>query len=123
MVSAFISTRRLRNLSPKTKIFSSQHLNKFLEFMESRFIDVSVEKIGYTILREYVSGLKESHSPGGVNHYIKVLKILFKFMIEEGVITENPSRKISKLNVERVVISTFPSRLGYKIYGLSCPLR
>jgi integrase/recombinase XerD len=107
MVSAFISTRRLRNLSPNTIIFYSQHLNKFLEFMESQYPDVSLEQIDHTILREYVSGIKENHSPGGVNHHIKVLKILFKFMLEEDVITENPSRKISRVKTDQAVIPTF----------------
>lgn len=107
MVSAFLSTRRLRNLSPNTITFYSQHLNKFLEFIESNYPDVSLEQIDHTILREYVSGLKENHSAGGVNHHIKVLKILFKFMIEEGVINENPSRKISRIKTEQSVIPTF----------------
>jgi len=107
MVSAFLSTRRLRNLSPNTIIFYSQHLNKFVEFLESNYPVVSLEQIDHNILREYVSGLKESHSAGGVNHHIKVLKILFKFMIEEGVITENPSRKISRIKTDQTAIATF----------------
>ena len=107
MVSAFLSTRRLRNLSPNTITFYSQHLKKFLEFMESNYTDVSLEQINHTILREYVSGLKENHSAGGVNHHIKVLKILFKFMIEEAVITENPSKKITMIKTDQVVIATF----------------
>lgn len=107
MVSAFLSTRRLRNLSPNTIIFYNQHLNKFLEFMESKYPDVALEQIDHTILREFVSELKESHSAGGVNHYIKVLKILYKFMIEEGVITENPSKKISRIKTDQAAIATF----------------
>ncbi len=107
IVSAFISTRRLRNLSPNTIIFYSQHLDKFLEFMESHWPYEPVERIGHPILREYVSGLIEKHSPGGVNHHIKVLKILFKFMVEAGVITENLTKKIPKLRAERIVIPTF----------------
>lgn len=107
MVSAFLSTRRLRNLSPNTITFYSQHLNKFLEFVESRYLDISLEQIDHTILREYITGLKETHSAGGVNHYIKVLKILFKFMIEEGMINENPSKKISKINTDQAPIATF----------------
>jgi integrase/recombinase XerD len=107
MISTFLSTRRLRNLSPNTITFYSQHLNKFLEFMESHYPDVSLEQIDHTILRECVSGLKENHSAGGVNHHIKVLKILFKFMVEEGVITENPSKKISRIKTDQAAISTF----------------
>jgi integrase/recombinase XerD len=107
MVSAFLSTRRLRNLSPNTITFYSQHLNKFLEFLDLNYPDFSLERIDHVVLREYVSGLKENHSAGGVNHHIKVLKILFKFMIEEGVITENPSKKISRIKTDQVVIATF----------------
>ena len=107
MISAFLSTRRLRNLSPNTITFYNQHLNKFLEFMESHYPDVFLEQIDHNILREYVSGLKENHSAGGVNHHIKVLKILFKFMIEEGVINENPSKKISRIKTDQAAIATF----------------
>lgn len=110
MMSAFISTRRLRNLSPNTITFYSQHLNKFLEFMESNYPDVSLEQIDHNILREYVAGLKGNHSEGGVNHYIKVMKILFKFMIEEGVLSENPSRKIPRIKTDRIVIPTFTNQ-------------
>jgi site-specific recombinase XerD len=107
MVSAFLSTRRLRNLSRNTITFYSQHLNKFMDFMESHYPDISLDQIDHAILREYVSGLKENHSAGGVNHHIKVLKILFKFMIEEGVIAENPSRKISRIKTDQTAIATF----------------
>ena len=107
MISAFQSTRRLRNLSPNTIIFYSQHLNKFLEFMESHYPDASLEQIDHIILREFVSGLKENHSAGGVNHYIKVLKILFKFMVEEGVINENPSKKIKRIKTDQTAIVAF----------------
>ncbi len=75
--------------------------------MESHYPDVSLDKIDHIILREYVSELKENHSAGGVNHHIKVLKILFKFMIEEGVISENPSKKISRIKADQAVIPTF----------------
>ena len=119
VVSAFISTRRLRNLSPNTITFYSQHLNKFLEFMESHYPDVSVEQIGHSILREYVFGLKKRHAPGGVNHHIKVLKILFKFMVEEGMITENPSKKIPKLKAERIVIPTFSNEQVQAMLGVT----
>jgi len=107
MVSAFLSTRRLRNLSPNTITFYSQHLNKFLEFMESHYPYLFLEQLDHTILREFVSGLKENHSAGGVNHHIKVLKILFKFMVEEGVINENPSKKISRIKTDETAIATF----------------
>jgi len=33
----------------------------------------------------------------GIYEYYKVLKMLFKFMVEEGMVTENPSKKISKI--------------------------
>jgi len=107
MISAFLSTRRLRNLSPNTITFYSQHLNKFLEFIESNYPDVSLDHIDHNILREYVSELKENHSAGGVNHHIKVLKILFKFIVEEGVISENPSKKISRIKTDQTNITTF----------------
>lgn len=107
MASAFLSTRRLRNLSPNTITFYNQHLNKYPEFMESHYPDASLEQIDHTILREYISGLKENHSAGGVNHHIKVLKILFKFMVEEGVIAENSSRKISRIKTEQTAIAAF----------------
>lgn len=75
--------------------------------MESHYPDASLEQIDHTVLREYVSGLKEIHSAGGVNHHIKVLKILFKFMVEEGVISENPSKKVTRIRTDQTAIATF----------------
>jgi len=107
-----VQSGRLRNLSPNTITFYSQHLDKFLEFMESHYPDVSLEQIDHTVLREYVSGLKENHSAGGVNHHhhIKVLKIFFKFMVEEGVISKNPSKKISRIKTDQAAIATFSKK-------------
>jgi|Deesub1362B_J571_1020462.scaffolds.fasta_scaffold02183_3 site-specific recombinase XerD len=107
MISAFISTRKLKNLSQRTIDFYTQILKKFLSFIESNYPDISLDRINHNILREYISSLRENHSPSGINHHIKVLKILFKFMVEEGVITENPSKKISKLKIGQTVIPTF----------------
>jgi len=45
-------------LKEVTITFYSQHLNNFLEFVESHYPDVTLEQIDQTILREYVSGLK-----------------------------------------------------------------
>jgi len=75
--------------------------------MESHHPDAFLEQIDHTVLREYVSGLKENHSAGGVNHHIKVLKILFKFMVEEGVIKENPTKKVSRVKTDQTAIATF----------------
>jgi hypothetical protein len=59
LVSTFLSTRRLRNLSPNLITFYSKHLEKFLGYMESHYPDASLEQIDHAILRE-VSGLKEN---------------------------------------------------------------
>jgi len=107
MISAFLSTRKLKNLSQRTIDFYTQILKKFLSFIESNYPGISLERIDHNILREYILSLKEKHSPSGINHHIKVLKILFKFMVEEGVIAENPSKKISKLKIEQNVIPAF----------------
>ena len=87
--------------------FTREREPKLLEFMESHYPDVFLEQIDHTVLRGYVSRLKENHSAGGINHHIKVLKILFKFMIEEGEISENPSKKISRIKTDQTAIATF----------------
>jgi hypothetical protein len=60
MASALLSTGKLRNLNPNTITFYSQYLNKFMEFIESHYPDVSLGQIDRAILREYVSGIYES---------------------------------------------------------------
>jgi len=107
IVSAFIATRKLRNLSPNTIEFYSKIFNKFLAFMQSNYPNVPIDQINHFMLREYILELKNHYSPGGVNHHIKALKILFKFMVGEEFISENPTKKISKLRHEQTVIPTF----------------
>jgi site-specific recombinase XerD len=58
-------------------------------------------------LRQYISKLKESNPSGGVNHQIKVPKILFKFIVEEGVICENLSKKISRIRTDQTANVAF----------------
>ena len=75
--------------------------------MESHYPNASLEQIDHTILREYVSGFKENHSAGGVNHHIKGLKILFKFMIEEVVLFitkfgDPLARRMTNKMIERI---------------------
>ena len=107
IISAFISTRRLKNLSPHTIDFYRKILGKFLSFMEVHHGEIPLEGIDHHLLREYLASIKEQYSPGSLNQHIKVLKILFKFMVEEGVISENPSRRVSKLRMAPPVIPTF----------------
>lgn len=107
VISAFISTRKLKNLSPHTIEFYRHILRKFLSFIDSHRPDIPLDMIDHHILRRYIANLQERHSLGGVNHHIKVLKILFKFMVEEGMVSENPSKKISRLKVGQTVIPTF----------------
>jgi site-specific recombinase XerD len=102
IVSAFIATRKLRNLSPNMIEFYSKIYNKFLAFMQASYPDVPIDQIDHFMLREYILELKNHYSLGGMNYHIKVLKILFKFMVGEELVSENPTKKSLNLGMSKL---------------------
>lgn len=87
---------RAKNLSPKTISVYGERLSYFYRFLRKRripFESVSKNTIQDYILFQKDRGLKDI----SINGQLKVLKLFFNYLCEEGIVTSNPTEKIRSL--------------------------
>lgn len=99
-----------RSLSENSILAYRQDIQKFSNFMENNFPEVSPEKVQLYHLRQFVNLLGEfSISEFSQARIISGIKAFFKFMIYEDKIEENPSDLLEAPKLTR----TLPDTLSY----------
>ncbi|WP_339901792.1 site-specific tyrosine recombinase XerD [uncultured Cyclobacterium sp.] len=99
-----------RSLSENSILAYRQDIQKFSNFMEKNFPEVSPEKVQLYHLRQFVNLLGEfSISEFSQARIISGIKAFFKFMIYEDKIEENPSDLLEAPKLTR----TLPDTLSY----------
>lgn len=91
---------RTKNLTPKTISVYGERLGYFYGFLKKNripFKSVTKRTIQEYILFQKGRGLADI----SINGQIKVLKIFFKFLIEEDLFDEDPAEKIKLLKTEK----------------------
>ena len=90
----FIKTEK--RLSSHTIKSYTSDLNQFTKFLsEECNINSKVNKLSFQIIRSWIVFLLENNlNPRSVNRKISVLKSYFKFLLQEGYISCNPTVKI-----------------------------
>lgn len=116
-ITTFLVHCNVKNLDHKSILFYQTHLKNFVDFLELKANDFSIQGINPSVLREFVLFLQNEKpqrygtaigiSDAGINRHIKVLKIFFKFLVTEGIINDNPTRNIPKRRIEHKIVETF----------------
>jgi site-specific recombinase XerD len=91
---------RTKNLSPKTISVYGERLGYFYKYLQKNkipFDSVSKADIQDYILYQKNRGLADI----SINGQIKVLKIFFKFLLEEDYLEGNPTKRIELLKTEK----------------------
>jgi site-specific recombinase XerD len=113
-IEAFLLDRQARQRSPGTIAHYQKKLAKFQGFAREKGIDSLLELTPHH-LREYLIGLAERHTPGGVDTFYRSLRA-FAYWFEEEYDIEgwrNPVRKVKAPKVpERVLGPVALSDLG-----------
>jgi site-specific recombinase XerD len=101
----FLQDCRARNLSPKTLIFYRERLKPLVEEYGQR----SPASVAPAELKHWVQALRDAKgwSVSTTNHTIISLKVYYKFLIEEEVVTDNPTTKLKKLKTDAVLPEPF----------------
>ncbi len=84
-----------KRFSNHTVMAYENDLEQFLTYLDKTYELRTTEEINYTLVRSWVVSLMEQKiTPRSVNRKITTLKTFYKFMLRQGIVTENPMLKI-----------------------------
>ncbi|MBI3871704.1 MAG: tyrosine-type recombinase/integrase [candidate division Zixibacteria bacterium] len=91
---------RSKNLTPKTISGYGERLGYFQLFLRTK--GIPFDRVDRLTLQDYILAQKERGLADiSINGQIRVLKIFFKFLKEEGLFESNPTEKIQLLRMEK----------------------
>jgi len=95
-----------KRYSQHTLISYNTDLTQFSSFILLEFEIKDIQEVSHSIIRSWISSLLESGiSSRSVNRKITTLKSIFKYLMQEDVISENPTQKIiSPKNVKKLPV-------------------
>lgn len=102
MIEAFGSYLKVeRNMSKHTLESYMFDLNQCLAFLQAE-LDVSFDNAKIKELRYWIVYLsKQDYSPRSINRKIAALKSFYKFAVQTGLLTNNPSKALKSLKTEK----------------------
>jgi len=91
---------RAKNLSPKTISVYGERLGYFYRYLRSK--KVSFDEVTRQTLQDYILFQKERGLKGiSINGQVKVIKIFYKYLQEEGTIEFDPVDRVPLLKTEK----------------------
>ena len=102
-----------KRYSDHTLVAYKTDLNQFISFILLEFEIENLKEVSHSIIRSWIANLLDSGiSSRSVNRKIAALKSLFKFLLMEDFITENPTQKIvSPKNTKKLPIFLEESKM------------
>lgn len=84
-----------KRFSGHTLVAYTNDLNQFNLYLHTAYEIKSVAEVNHTVVRSWIVSLMEQKiAPRSVNRKITALKTFYKFLLRQGIITENPMLKI-----------------------------
>lgn len=101
LLESFAFACRLKNLSPSTMKCYAERLAYLVRYAAS--VDKELEDLNNRDLQFYIMQTIDSVSAATVNGRIRVFKVFYKHLSEEGLIDADPMRKIRLIRTEQRV--------------------
>jgi integrase/recombinase XerC len=87
--------RFTKRYSEHTVTAYREDLKHFFNFLKEEFDAENISDIDYLMIRQWLVGMmRDKMSARSVNRKISTLKSFYKYIIREGILTENPMSKI-----------------------------
>ncbi len=84
-----------KRLSSHTILAYSGDLDQFFLYLEQIYQIKSLPEINHTVIRSWIVEMMDKKiSPRSVNRKITTLKTFYKYLLRQGIVTENPMLKI-----------------------------
>ena len=116
-VKEFIAEKKFQNLSAASISAYKYTLEEFAENI-TKWGTLNLGEVTSKDVRDYLKHCREERNNGPVtlNHKLNNLRIFFKFMIGEGVITKSPAETLKPLRTD-IRIDTFTDQQIELILG------
>ena len=91
-----------KRYSPNTVIAYQTDLDQFYDYLLLQYNITDIAGISHPVIRSWLVYLIEHQvGPRSVNRKLTTLKSFYKFLLREGVLEENPMRKVTSLKVSK----------------------
>jgi integrase/recombinase XerD len=98
LLKSFYFDCQVRNLTEKTIWGYGEALSKFLNFVEKKGIEL--EQVEGATIKEFIVSLRERQlSDHTINQRLRVLKLFFRYLVQEGLWDGRPNPK----EIERIL--------------------
>jgi integrase/recombinase XerC len=85
-----------KRYSPNTVVAYRNDLDQFFEYLALSYNINAINEVSHSMIRSWlVNMIEHDILPRSVNRKLTTLKSFYKFLIREGVVVENPMRKIT----------------------------
>ncbi len=85
-----------KRYSPNTVVAYRNDLDQFFEYLALSYNTNVINEVSHSMIRSWlVNMIEHGILPRSVNRKLTTLKSFYKFLIREGVVVENPMRKIT----------------------------
>jgi integrase/recombinase XerC/integrase/recombinase XerD len=128
---------RAEDKSPKTVSWYSANLRSFHNYLKSRHLPDTLDRIDIKVLRQYVLYLLKKNKYQGhpitpekaeplsaatVHGHVRTLRAFFSWLVAEGLIETNPARDLKPPKVCQKVVSTLSDEEIRAILGVLAPM-
>ena len=112
-----------KRYSKHTLISYNTDLTQFLNFLHIEYEISDVSEISHQIIRSWISSMLDSGiSSRSVNRKITTLKSFYKYLMQEDVVSENPTQKIiSPKNVKKLPVFVEKSKMDELLSEIEFP--
>ena len=112
-----------KRYSKHTLISYNTDLTQFLNFLHDEYEIFDVSEVSHQIIRSWISSMLDSGiSSRSVNRKITTLKSFYKYLMQEDVVTENPTQKIiSPKNAKKLPVFVEKSKMDELLSEIEFP--
>ena len=91
-----------KRYSPNTVIAYQTDLDQFYDYLLLQYNITDIAGVSHPVIRSWLVYLMEHQvGPRSVNRKLTTLKSFYKFLLREGVLEENPMRKVTSLKISQ----------------------